>query len=86
MTGASVSAGAHSGYWSQYPGHYEHQRFYDGFSTGWDDAVMFASAGQELGFRGPWVKRRASEHVARRGDGNVWEFGACFRPRGAASF
>ena len=51
---------------------------------GWDDAILFVSrvpAGscsrstQELGFIGPWTKRRVSEHVAMKGNQNVWEFG-----------
>ena len=73
----------HRSHWAQYPGHYEHQRFYDGFTIGWGDAMLFASwnardtsqHAQELGFRGPWLKRRTHEHVTYRGTGNVWEFG-----------
>ncbi|KAI0367432.1 glycoside hydrolase [Pilatotrama ljubarskyi] len=71
--------GEHSGYWQQYSGHYEHWRFADGFTEGWDDAYTFASLGQgaymeEIGFVGPWKKRRVQQHVAEKGDSNVWEY------------
>ncbi|THH07031.1 hypothetical protein EW146_g9442 [Bondarzewia mesenterica] len=75
--------GAHSGWWSQYPGHYQHWRFGEGFVRGWDDAYTFfsstgtATAGgvvSEIGFKGAWAKRRAAEHVRERGEGNIWEF------------
>ncbi|KAI0353871.1 glycoside hydrolase [Trametes cingulata] len=71
--------GEHSGYWQQYPGHYEHWRFAEGFTKGWDDAYMFASLGQgafmeEIGFVGPWKQRRVREHIREKGDSNVWEF------------
>ncbi|KAI0754068.1 glycoside hydrolase [Daedaleopsis nitida] len=73
--------GHHKAYWDQYPGRYEHQRFYDGFTTGWNDAISFASwrsaaTGpwlEELGFTGPWMKRRAQEHVHRTGGASSWE-------------
>ncbi|KAI0765919.1 glycoside hydrolase [Trametes elegans] len=74
------ATGEHSSYWQQYPGHYEHWRFAEGFTRGWDDAVLFASLAasgrylEEIGFKGPWAKRRAGEHVAEKGDSNLWEF------------
>lgn len=67
----------HTSYWAQYPGNYDHRRFFDGFTTGWEDATLFVSSGQELGFKGPWVKRRVKEYTAKRGPGNEWEFGMC---------
>ncbi|TFK51862.1 glycoside hydrolase [Heliocybe sulcata] len=77
----------HTSYWDQYPGNYEHFRFGDGFVQGWDDAYeRFLCAGAsspvpvpELGFKGPWAKRRAEGYVrAKGGAGNVWEYGECF--------
>lgn len=73
----------HSSYWDQYPGHYEHWRFSEGFLKGWDDAWLFYSEASharsasvpELGYKGPWSKRRAQEHARNRGSGNMWEFG-----------
>ncbi|KAI0667210.1 glycoside hydrolase [Trametes maxima] len=53
----------HSGYWAQYPGDYEHWRFADGFTKGWDDA-----------YAGPWTKRRTHEHTVEKGHTSVWEF------------
>ncbi|THH00439.1 hypothetical protein EW026_g2083 [Hermanssonia centrifuga] len=75
--------GQHSGYWSQYSGHYEHWRFSEGFIQGWDDNWMFfnsvstlppTSPVPELGFKGPWMKRRIQEHIASKGNGNIWEY------------
>lgn len=74
----------HRSYWSQYPAQYDHQLFYDGFTQGWDDAVLFTSwrpggtsqfAG-ELGFRGPWIKSRTNQHLAHtQRMAHAWEFG-----------
>ncbi|KAI8974824.1 glycoside hydrolase superfamily [Trametes punicea] len=73
--------GEHTAYWQQYPGNYEHWRFADGFTQGWDDAYLFATLGpsssgyaEEIGFKGPWAKRRAREYVAQKGASNVWEY------------
>ncbi|RPD60333.1 glycoside hydrolase [Lentinus tigrinus ALCF2SS1-7] len=80
MERARATASAqHASYWNQYPGPYEHWRFDEGFATGWEDAARFAAwhPGQfadELGFKGPWAKRRAGEHISAKGDGNVWEY------------
>jgi glucan 1,3-beta-glucosidase len=83
-------SGQHQGYWSQYPGHYEHWRFDDGFLRGWDDAWLFfrsisnlpaSSSIPELGFKGPWLKVRLGEHTAAKGTGNLWEFGESGDPR-----
>ena len=75
---------AHEAWWGQYPGHYEHWRFGEGFVRGWDDAYAFLSAPPapagtitEIGYKGPWTKRRSAEHAQEKGGGNVWEFGAC---------
>lgn len=71
----------HKNYWSSRGTYNEFWRFEDGYSTGWDDAIMFLTfndnhpAVSELGFRGEWLKRRVAQHVqARGGSGNVWEF------------
>ncbi|EMD32256.1 glycoside hydrolase family 5 protein [Gelatoporia subvermispora B] len=72
----------HATYWNQWPGNYDHWRFAEGFIQGWDDAWGFLSTSashpgafvQELGFRGPWAKRRAQAHAREKGDGNLWEF------------
>ena len=75
--------GEHSGYWSQYKGQYEHWRFSDGFTQGWDDAYWFFTQEEytstsipELGFPGQWCKRRLSGHVKEKGSSNnLWEYG-----------
>ncbi|KZT69105.1 glycoside hydrolase family 5 protein [Daedalea quercina L-15889] len=73
----------HSSHWSQYPGNYEHWRFADGFTEGWEDAWQFffisshtqrAGFISELGFKGPWAKRRSREHASKKGSSNVWEY------------
>ncbi|RDX42924.1 glycoside hydrolase [Lentinus brumalis] len=75
----SAASAQHASYWDKHPGHYEHWRFDEGYATGWEDAVRFASwrptqFAEELGFRGPWVKCRAAEHAATKGGSNVWEY------------
>ncbi|KAI0628657.1 glycoside hydrolase [Trametes polyzona] len=77
-----LALGQHASYWQQYPGNYEHWRFAEGFTRGWDDAYLFAALSQvrssafveEIGFVGPWKNRRVREHVATKGDSNLWEF------------
>ncbi|KZT25264.1 glycoside hydrolase family 5 protein, partial [Neolentinus lepideus HHB14362 ss-1] len=77
----------HVSYWDQYPGKYEHFRFGEGFAQGWDDAYEHflcteAGAGKgeggpvpELGFKGPWAKRRAEAYVRNKGGADhVWEY------------
>ncbi|KAB5592354.1 hypothetical protein CTheo_4178 [Ceratobasidium theobromae] len=71
----------HKNYWTSRGAHNEFWRFEGGYSTGWDDAIMFLTfndngpAVPELGFRGEWLKRRVEEHVRARGRSeNVWEF------------
>ncbi|KAK7685459.1 hypothetical protein QCA50_011322 [Cerrena zonata] len=76
--------GQHMAYWSQHPGNYEHWRFEHGFIVGWDDAWLFFesvaalpphSPVPELGFKGPWLRRRLQQHVQDKGGGNgLWEF------------
>ncbi|KAL4247590.1 glycosyl hydrolase 5 (cellulase A) family protein [Abortiporus biennis] len=85
----SKAYGEHVAYWSKYPGDYEHWRFADGFLQGWNDAWLFfdtsmnacqqgqKTAIQELGFQGPWLRRRLRQHVSVKGSGNgrcYWEF------------
>ncbi|KAG7531295.1 hypothetical protein FFLO_04473 [Filobasidium floriforme] len=73
---------SHAGYWSTQPGPKEHDRFWEGINRGWDDAVMFMDhrfgpqrATSVIGFDGPWIRRRTTEHLQRRGQGPcVWEF------------
>ncbi|KAH9836121.1 glycoside hydrolase [Rhodofomes roseus] len=78
-----VALGEHSSFWSQFPGNYEHWRFADGFTEGWEDAWHFffisshtqrAGFISELGFKGPWAKRRSQEYISKKGSGNVWEY------------
>ncbi|KAH7908898.1 glycoside hydrolase family 5 protein [Hygrophoropsis aurantiaca] len=74
--------GQHSSYWAQYPGHYEHWRFEQGFSQGWDDGYLFldsdfsnADTICEVGFTGSLAKRRVEGHIRETGSNrNVWEF------------
>ena len=75
--------GQHTSYWAQYPGHYEHWRFSRGYDQGWEDAYRFllhSVANQhvvsELGFQGPWKKKRARDHGIENGNSNnLWEYG-----------
>ena len=78
---------AHSNYWGQYPGNYDHAKFGDGFVQGWEDAWVFYrsiarlpqhSTVPELGFRGPWVKKRAHEYEKDRGSNSLWEYGRSY--------
>ena len=62
-TSLTLEIGEHTRYWEQYPGHYEHWRFSDGFTQGWNDAVSFAALApashpfmEEIGFKGPWTQ------------------------------
>ncbi|KAL1948719.1 hypothetical protein VTO73DRAFT_10525 [Trametes versicolor] len=72
--------GEHVGYWQQYPGNYEHWRFADGFTGGWNDAYLFSTLAaqgayaEEIGFVGPWKKRRVREHIQEKGNNSIWEF------------
>jgi glucan 1,3-beta-glucosidase len=80
---ADYLLGEHTAYWSQFPGHYEHWRFGNGFIQGWDDAYVFFSSSSdirrpvpELGFKTTMGKRRLTEHVKEEGAGKgVWEYG-----------
>lgn len=77
-------SGEHVGYWQQYPGNYEHWRFADGFTGGWNDAYLFSTLGaqgahaEEIGFVGPWKKRRVREHIQEKGNNSIWEFGTSY--------
>ncbi|CAE6481493.1 unnamed protein product [Rhizoctonia solani] len=71
----------HRNYWASRGTYNELWRFEDGYSIGWDDAILFLTFNDngpsvsELGFRGEWLKRRVADHVRARGNsGNVWEF------------
>ncbi|KAG9308207.1 glycoside hydrolase family 5 protein [Chiua virens] len=74
--------GQHTSYWAQYPGHYEHWRFNKGYDQGWEDAYRFLLHNvaihrvvSELGFQGPWKKKRAHDHGVENGFGNnLWEY------------
>lgn len=66
----------HRKWWSQYPGSYEHWKFDDGFSKGWDEALrflMFDLSGNnsltELGFTRAWARLQTEDHGS-----NYWEF------------
>ncbi|KAG8696054.1 Glucan 1,3-beta-glucosidase 3 [Ceratobasidium sp. 395] len=77
----SGALGQHKDYWASRGTYNEVWRFEAGYSTGWDDAIIFLTfndnnlAVSELGFRGEWLKQRVAEHVRARGSSeNVWEF------------
>ncbi|KAG6908319.1 hypothetical protein DXG01_005295 [Tephrocybe rancida] len=70
---------AHTNYWAQYPGQYEHWRFGDGFMNGWEAGFQFIDSSSpcdphgrvnELGFRGAWARQTTQDH----GKG-YWEYG-----------
>jgi len=73
---------AHVEYWTEHGGaSNETWRFEDGFSVGWDDALMFTeaipdcSSVSELGFRHRWTQMRAKEHAHIKGESShLWEF------------
>ncbi|KAK7031542.1 glucan 1,3-beta-glucosidase 3 [Favolaschia claudopus] len=65
----------HTGYWSQFPGNYKHERFADGFSIGWGDAYAFLTSSSrldrpvsELAFLGAWARSKTKDMS------NFWEF------------
>ncbi|KAF9036110.1 hypothetical protein BDZ89DRAFT_1130249 [Hymenopellis radicata] len=66
------SQAAHNAWWDQHPGQYDHERFEQGFATGWDDSYAFfrsvplGAPAPEIGFKTEWARRRS-------GDG-YWEF------------
>ncbi|EUC66853.1 glycoside hydrolase family 5 protein [Rhizoctonia solani AG-3 Rhs1AP] len=71
----------HKNYWASRGTYNELWRFGDGYSTGWDDAILFLTFNDngpsvsELGFRGEWLKRRIADHIRVRGKSeNIWEF------------
>ncbi|CAE6462125.1 unnamed protein product [Rhizoctonia solani] len=71
----------HKNYWASRGTYNELWRFEDGYSAGWDDAILFLTFNDngpsvsELGFRGEWLKRRVADHIRVRGKGeNIWEF------------
>ena len=75
-------SGEHIAYWSQHQGQYDHWRFEHGFVVGWQDAYLYfessacGTVASEMGFKGPWAKRRLEEHVQSTGSGpGLWEFG-----------
>ncbi|KAJ7460786.1 glycoside hydrolase superfamily [Mycena latifolia] len=76
--------GEHTAYWSRYPGKYQHARFAEGFTLGWDDAYsFFASSSRcvsELGFVGAWAKSRTKDHGS-----SFWEFHHGFKQGVAAA-
>ncbi|KAI0322546.1 glycoside hydrolase [Amylostereum chailletii] len=72
----------HVGWWSNHPGQYEHWRFEEGYTHGWEDAYLFffsapspSGAVPEIGFKGAWVKRRSADHSRVKGNTDVWEYG-----------
>ncbi|KAF8124594.1 glycoside hydrolase family 5 protein [Boletus edulis] len=76
------ATGQHAAYWARHPGHYEHWRLSKGYDQGWEDAyryLLHSVANQpvvsELGFRGPWKKKRVHEHGVENGfSNNLWEY------------
>jgi len=82
------SHGAHCNYWdSNHPGQYEHQRFEQGWSIGFEDAATFfgmraggglrGSGGDKIGMLDLWVKKRLVE--SGQGGKCVWEWEQGFR-------
>ncbi|KAJ6561112.1 glycoside hydrolase superfamily [Mycena vulgaris] len=76
--------GDHTAYWSKFPGKYQHARFGEGFTLGWDDAYMFFTSSSrnvsELGFVGAWARTRTQD----RGS-SFWEFQHGFKQGVAAA-
>jgi len=82
---------AHCNYWdSKFPGNYEHNRFEQGWTLGFDDAEAFfgmratgqhipgpAVGGDKIGMLDLWVKKRIVE--SGQGGKFVWEFEQGFR-------
>ncbi|KAJ7777392.1 glycoside hydrolase superfamily [Mycena metata] len=72
--------GEHKAYWSKYPGKYQHARFAEGFTLGWDDAYTFFASNplyravSELGFVGAWARTKTTDHGS-----SFWEFQHGFR-------
>ncbi|KAJ7132283.1 glycoside hydrolase family 5 protein [Mycena epipterygia] len=72
----SKALNEHTAYWSKHPGKYQHARFAEGFTLGWDDAYTFFTSSSrldrpvaELGFVGAWAKTRMNDYGA-----SFWEF------------
>ncbi|PPQ71288.1 hypothetical protein CVT26_011938 [Gymnopilus dilepis] len=69
---------AHTQYWSQYPGSYDHSFFDAGFICGWDDAYQFflstpptSLSVNQIGFTRAWARRRASTTYSGE---HYWEY------------
>ncbi|TKA23852.1 hypothetical protein B0A50_06987 [Salinomyces thailandicus] len=77
----------HAGYWDSQGGHYEHQRFADGWDLGFHDATAFfgmrsqsggqLNGGDKIGMLDLWVLKRLRE--SGQGGGFVWEWEQGFR-------
>lgn len=67
---------AHVQYWdSQGGGPFEHQRFEQGFRSGWFDALTFLQAGSETGLATPLAELRMEAHAHEAGRSPaLWEF------------
>ncbi|KAJ7156885.1 glycoside hydrolase superfamily [Mycena crocata] len=77
----------HVGYWSRFPGTYQHARFAEGFALGWDDGYTFLDFASrpdhpvsELGFVGAWARNRTNDHGS-----SFWEFHHGFKQGLAAA-
>ncbi|KAI7633378.1 hypothetical protein KC319_g15955, partial [Hortaea werneckii] len=84
----------HAGYWDSQGGHYEHQRFADGWDIGFHDAMSFfgmrgqqsgghLGGGDKIGMLDIWVLKRMRE--SGQGGGFVWEWEQGFR-QGVSGF
>ncbi len=77
----TANTGQHKDYWNAKGGTYEFWRFEEGYSTGWDDAMMFVTfphggSMSVLGMRGEWLKQRLACHARDKGaSGLLWEYG-----------
>jgi len=77
--------GDHTAYWSKFPGKYQHARFGEGFTLGWEDAYMFLTSNShghvsELGFIGAWARTRTTDHGS-----SFWEYHHGFKQGAAAA-
>ncbi|RLV94827.1 putative glycosyl hydrolase [Spathaspora sp. JA1] len=79
----------HVNYWhSADPNeNYQHDRFKDGFTTAWADAVEFSKFnGSRIGRKNAWKQARLQEHIHAKGNsGFIWEWESGF-DQGLAGF
>ncbi|KIK64643.1 glycoside hydrolase family 5 protein [Collybiopsis luxurians FD-317 M1] len=75
----------HVGWWNSHSSNqkeFEHWRFEEGFSQGWEDCIAFffgstdgELTGSEIGYVGQWKRVRTEAHRREKGESKmVWEF------------